>query len=138
MVSHPFDLPLVLVPPEIIELDGLAADSEEEAQVKKEEWPEYFLRLFDNDVSPLQQLLIRNSNYHRSLRTQIRPLGMPCGPPYWISSMYLRLTGRNAQGSYLSTRNGHCPGLSSQNPALPVKLNRLWGRIGSWRVRLSR
>lgn len=49
--SLPFDLPLVLVPPEIIELDGLAADSEEEAQVKKEEWPEYFLRLFDNDVS---------------------------------------------------------------------------------------
>ncbi|KAF9457993.1 MIF4G like-domain-containing protein [Collybia nuda] len=50
--SPPFDLPSVLVPPEIIELDGLAADSEEEAQVKKEEWPEYFLRLFDNDISP--------------------------------------------------------------------------------------
>jgi nuclear cap-binding protein subunit 1 len=46
----PFSLPSVLVPPEIIELDGLSADSEEEAQVKKEEWPEYFLRLFDNDV----------------------------------------------------------------------------------------
>lgn len=49
-ISSPFSLPSVLVPPEIIELDGLSADSEEEAQVKKEEWPEYFLRLFDNDV----------------------------------------------------------------------------------------
>ncbi|KAF8075867.1 armadillo-type protein [Lyophyllum atratum] len=48
----PFNLPSVLVPPEIIELDGLSADSEEEAQVKKDEWPEYFLRLFDNDISP--------------------------------------------------------------------------------------
>ena len=46
----PFELPLVLVPPEIIELDGLSANSGEEAQVKKEEWPEYFLRLFDDDV----------------------------------------------------------------------------------------
>jgi len=46
----PFELPLVLVPPEIIELDGLSENSGEEAQVKKEEWPEYFLRLFDDDV----------------------------------------------------------------------------------------
>ncbi|KAJ7638392.1 MIF4G like-domain-containing protein [Roridomyces roridus] len=48
----PYNLPSVLVPPEVIELDGLATDSGEEAQVKKEEWPEYFIPLFDNDVTP--------------------------------------------------------------------------------------
>ncbi|KAJ7904295.1 MIF4G like-domain-containing protein [Mycena olivaceomarginata] len=46
-----YDLPSVLVPPEVIELDGLSTDSGEEAQVKNEEWPEYFLRLFDNGAS---------------------------------------------------------------------------------------
>lgn len=48
--SPPFNLPSVLVPPEIIELDGLSTDAGEDAQVKKEEWPEYFLRLFDAGV----------------------------------------------------------------------------------------
>ncbi|KAG6919498.1 hypothetical protein DXG01_005087 [Tephrocybe rancida] len=49
----PFDLPLVLVPPESdIELDGVSNNTEEAASVKKDEWPEYFLRLFDNDISP--------------------------------------------------------------------------------------
>ncbi|KAJ7477220.1 MIF4G like-domain-containing protein [Mycena galericulata] len=47
----PYNLPSVLVPPEVIELDGLSTDSGEDAQVKKEEWPEYFLPLFDNDAS---------------------------------------------------------------------------------------
>ncbi|TFK56212.1 cap binding protein 80-PB [Heliocybe sulcata] len=47
-----FELPSVLVPPEIIELDGLSADTGEEAQVKKEEWPEYYIRLFENEVTP--------------------------------------------------------------------------------------
>lgn len=49
-VSSPFELPSILVPPEVIELDGLATDAGEDAQVKKEEWPEYFFRLFDNTV----------------------------------------------------------------------------------------
>lgn len=48
--SPPFDLPSVLVPPEIIELDGLSTDAGEDAQVKKEEWPEFFLRLFDTEA----------------------------------------------------------------------------------------
>ncbi|KAJ7762752.1 MIF4G like-domain-containing protein [Mycena maculata] len=48
----PYNLPSVLVPPEVIELDGLSTDSGEDAQVKKEEWPEYFLPLFDNDITP--------------------------------------------------------------------------------------
>ncbi|KAJ7929117.1 MIF4G like-domain-containing protein [Mycena leptocephala] len=48
----PYDLPSVLVPPEVIELDGLSTDSGEDSQVKKEEWPEYFLCLFDNDITP--------------------------------------------------------------------------------------
>lgn len=46
----PFELPSILVPPEVIELDGLAADAGEESQAKKEEWPEYWMRLFDNAV----------------------------------------------------------------------------------------
>ncbi|KIM84002.1 hypothetical protein PILCRDRAFT_819029 [Piloderma croceum F 1598] len=50
--STPFHLPSVLVPPEIIELDGLSTDAGEDAQVKKEEWPEYFQRLFDTTVTP--------------------------------------------------------------------------------------
>ncbi|KAA1465941.1 hypothetical protein DENSPDRAFT_830650 [Dentipellis sp. KUC8613] len=48
----PFDLPSVLVPPEVIELDGLSTEAGEDALVKKEEWPDYHLRLFDNDVTP--------------------------------------------------------------------------------------
>ncbi|KDQ65071.1 hypothetical protein JAAARDRAFT_247138 [Jaapia argillacea MUCL 33604] len=47
-----FDLPSVLVPPEVIELDGLSSDSGEDVQIKREEWPEFYIRLFDNDVSP--------------------------------------------------------------------------------------
>jgi nuclear cap-binding protein subunit 1 len=48
----PFVLPSVLVPPEIIEVDGLTADtSEESPPMRKEEWPEYYMRLFDDEVS---------------------------------------------------------------------------------------
>ncbi|KAF8803946.1 hypothetical protein BYT27DRAFT_6725890 [Phlegmacium glaucopus] len=47
-----YDLPVVLVPPEVIELDSLSADSGEESQAKKQEWPEFFIRLFSNDISP--------------------------------------------------------------------------------------
>ena len=45
----PFDLPSVLMPPEVIELEVLSPESSEDAPIKKE-WPEYMLRLFDNDV----------------------------------------------------------------------------------------
>lgn len=48
-----YDLPLVLVPPEVIEMETLSTDSGEEAQIKKEDWPEFFVRVFPNDVSPL-------------------------------------------------------------------------------------
>lgn len=47
-----FDLPSVLVPPEVIELDPLSTDTGEDAQAKKEEWPDYNIRLFDNDITP--------------------------------------------------------------------------------------
>ena len=49
-VLPPFDLPSVLVPPEVVEMDSLGESSSEEVQVKKEEWPEYHLTLFDNEV----------------------------------------------------------------------------------------
>ncbi|KAI0260487.1 MIF4G like-domain-containing protein [Gloeopeniophorella convolvens] len=51
LTAPPFDLPSVLVPPEIIELESLSTDSGEHAPIRKEEWPEYMLRLFDNDVT---------------------------------------------------------------------------------------
>lgn len=47
----PYDLPLVLVPPEVIEMDSMSTDSGEDVQIKKEEWPEFFVRVFANDVS---------------------------------------------------------------------------------------
>ncbi|EGO01454.1 hypothetical protein SERLA73DRAFT_166017 [Serpula lacrymans var. lacrymans S7.3] len=50
--SGPFELPSILVPPEVIELDGLATDAGEDAQIKKEDWPEYYLHLFDNTITP--------------------------------------------------------------------------------------
>lgn len=46
-----FDLPSILVPPEVIELDGLATDSGEDAHIQKEEWPQFRLRLFEDAVS---------------------------------------------------------------------------------------
>ena len=46
-----FDLPSVLVPPEIIELEGLGEGEDSTAGTpRQEEWPEYRLNLFDNDV----------------------------------------------------------------------------------------
>ncbi|THH27714.1 hypothetical protein EUX98_g6476 [Antrodiella citrinella] len=45
-----FDLPSVLVPPEVIELDGLSPDNED--FIKKAEWAEFYIHLFDNDVTP--------------------------------------------------------------------------------------
>lgn len=50
-VVVPYDLPLVLVPPEVIELDSMSTDPGEDVQIKKEEWPEFFIRVFANDVS---------------------------------------------------------------------------------------
>ncbi|KAI6046510.1 MIF4G like-domain-containing protein [Pisolithus marmoratus] len=50
--SPPFELPSILVPPEVIELDGLSSDDGEDAQVKRDEWPEFWFRLFDNAVTP--------------------------------------------------------------------------------------
>ncbi|KAF9645332.1 hypothetical protein BDM02DRAFT_3101505, partial [Thelephora ganbajun] len=52
LVLPPFDLPSVLVPPEVVEMDTFGESSSEEAQVRREEWPEYHLILFDNDVVP--------------------------------------------------------------------------------------
>ncbi|KAH8074940.1 MIF4G like-domain-containing protein [Cristinia sonorae] len=45
-----FALPSVLVPPEVIELDGLSSESD--ILVKKADWAEFHIRIFDNDVTP--------------------------------------------------------------------------------------
>ncbi|KAI0346958.1 hypothetical protein BDW22DRAFT_476190 [Trametopsis cervina] len=47
-----FDLPSILVPPEVVELDSLSTETGEDSLVKKEEWPEFHVRLFDSDVTP--------------------------------------------------------------------------------------
>ncbi|KAF5363779.1 hypothetical protein D9756_000886 [Leucocoprinus leucothites] len=47
-----YDLPSVLVPPEIIEVEGITSETGSEAQIKKEEWPEYYFRVFTSEVSP--------------------------------------------------------------------------------------
>ncbi|EJD00881.1 uncharacterized protein FOMMEDRAFT_157996 [Fomitiporia mediterranea MF3/22] len=47
-----FDLPSVLVPPEAIELESLTGVAEDSAAVvKNEEWPEYRIRTFANDMT---------------------------------------------------------------------------------------
>ncbi|KAI0751203.1 cap binding protein 80-PB [Daedaleopsis nitida] len=48
----PFEIPDVLVPPENIEMDSLTTESGEDAQVKKDEWPQCYVRLFDDDNTP--------------------------------------------------------------------------------------
>ena len=47
-----YDLPLVLVPPDAMELDSLGPDVGEDVPIKKEEWPETYLRLFPDEVGP--------------------------------------------------------------------------------------
>jgi nuclear cap-binding protein subunit 1 len=53
--SSPFDLPSVLVPPEVIEIDSmdLGGTMYEETKPanKREELPQYYLALFDNEVN---------------------------------------------------------------------------------------
>lgn len=58
-VLTPYDLPPVLVPPEAIEFDEMSMDTSEgeETPVKKDEWPEFFCRLFPGDVDPLHVIL---------------------------------------------------------------------------------
>ncbi len=71
-----FDLPSVLVPPEVIELDGLTNDDGEDVQVQKQEWPEYYIRLFNDEVciSTSLPLMLRTweltifRRYHRAPR----------------------------------------------------------------------
>lgn len=46
-----YDLPSVLVPPEIIEVEGITSEAgSDEGRIKREEWPEYYFRVFSNDV----------------------------------------------------------------------------------------
>ena len=51
-----FSLPSILVPPEVVELDSLSTDSGEDSLVKKEEWSDFYIRLFDNEVCCWQYL----------------------------------------------------------------------------------
>lgn len=45
-----YDLPSVLVPPEIIEVEGITSETGSETQIKREEWPEYYFRVFTGEV----------------------------------------------------------------------------------------
>ena len=45
-----YDLPSVLVPPDAMELESLGPDVSEDVPIKKEEWPEVYVRLFPDEV----------------------------------------------------------------------------------------
>lgn len=57
-ISKQYDLPSVLVPPEVIELDSMSAEAGEESQIKRDDWPEFFVRLFPDDVSLYMHLFV--------------------------------------------------------------------------------
>ncbi len=73
---------MVLVPPEVIELEAFSTDAGEAALVTKEEWPEYLLRLFDNDVSSVShaEIIVINIAF-RYPQTPIPHKDMLSGPP---------------------------------------------------------
>ncbi|GBE79109.1 MIF4G like-domain-containing protein [Sparassis latifolia] len=49
-ISEPrFELRSILVAPDV---DDLPAETNDDARVEKEQWPQYYVRLFDNDVTP--------------------------------------------------------------------------------------
>jgi len=62
-----YDLPSVLVPPEIIEVEGITPETGSETQIKKEEWPEYFFRVFTDEVGFQTCFDSQLSVYHLSL-----------------------------------------------------------------------
>jgi len=49
-ITNPYTLPLVLVPPEAMEIEGISSEAGEDPAVKREDWPEFHLRLFPSDV----------------------------------------------------------------------------------------
>lgn len=65
---HFFDLPVVLVPPEAIDIENMGSGSEAAASAyKNEEWPEYRISLFDNEVCSFFLLMTCS---HAVLRSQ--------------------------------------------------------------------
>ena len=62
-----YDLPSVLVPPEIIEVEGITSETGSETQIKKEEWPEYYFRVFTDEVGFQTCFDFQLSVYHLSL-----------------------------------------------------------------------
>jgi nuclear cap-binding protein subunit 1 len=62
-VGVTFNLPSILVPPEVVELDSLSTESGEDALIKKEEWPEFYARLFDHDVRNFFYYEYQPANY---------------------------------------------------------------------------
>lgn len=88
-----FDLPSVLVPPEVIELENLADGAVDNAPVQKnEEWPEYRVKIFDNDVGDLLCPALAST---LQLFTRLQParqlcLAMPCRLCCQMLLTYLR------------------------------------------------
>lgn len=71
----PFDLPSVLVPPEVIEIDSIdlggAMYEDAKTENKREEMPQYYLTLFDNEVSLHISLHYLPSQYPTLLRSHL-------------------------------------------------------------------
>src|ERR1700676_5338391 len=103
-----FNLPSVLVPPEIIELDGLSTSVGEDSQAKKDDWPEYFQRLFDAGVriAPYSLSTVLTHYFGRLLLIPQHYLATLSGLRCWILLTYSKLTEKNASASLWSTQNG--------------------------------
>jgi hypothetical protein len=105
----PFDLPSVLVPPEVIELEVLSPESSEDAPIKKEEWPEYMLRLFDNDVRNFPVFSRGRLIYLHGCRLQLiqrRPQAMRPAQTCSVPSKSSKLIARNVPDFLSSILNG--------------------------------
>ena len=114
----PYDLPLVLVPPEVIEMETLSTASEE-VQIKKEDWPEFFIRLFPNDVGDLT--LVGVPFFKHDICGRFPPTTTPCqvmlrGWPCWTPSKYSRSIERNVPVCYSNIPSGLYRELLNQSP----------------------
>ena len=125
-----FELPSVLVPPEVIELDAFSNDLGEEP--KKEEWSEYSIRLFDNEVRLYHITITRCSHLQpRSLPTQIPEPDTLFAPPYFPSLTYSKSIVKNALGFSSNIQSGRNQEPSNRNLVRLLTLNPFQAETGN-------
>lgn len=131
-----YDLPSVLVPPEIIEVEGITSEAGSEAQIKKEEWPEYYFRIFTSDVrtfsSPYCMVCSPHVRYHR---IPLRLPAMSFAARYLTPLTSSKSTAKSARVYFWSIPNGTFQALSSRSRVQQWSRNLLQEKTGSWIVR---